>query len=520
MDTLALMQWSFAPALASALMHSLWQVTLLALGAAIALAALSRASAALRHTTAMGFLLAMVGVPMSTFVRIWQQPAVRINEGWLPAISAPQLDAVTGGFVQQSSPIAPWLALLWLCGVGVMLLRRFGGWRLLGALERHPFEFLPAEWQHRVDALRAAFGITRTVVVKLSADVVVPFTARLLKPVIWLPLSLLTQLPREQVEALLAHELAHIARMDWLWNGVQCVIESLLFFHPAAWWLGQRIRQEREHACDDLAVLACGDAIALAEALAQLERHRHPTPQLVLAAHGGSLMQRIARLLSGPPSRGRWGARAGLVVLVASGVLLVSQVGITGQGRPGLRIHSTTDGVLRPGDVREIRSTGLDTVRYYRGSVNAQGRLLEVYKEDGQVRSLDKDSRRWVAEVTRLSVPPAPPLPPMPPAPPTLPMPPMPPAPPEPPAIVDEAVFQSLLRVVAADPTVVARLGSPVVLASNDVGGRIDIDADGAEMDVTFALRGPKGRSNVHVDAELDDGKWSMDRLDFTGLAR
>ena len=87
MDTLSLLQWSFAPALATALLHSLWQVTLLALGAAIALAVLSRASAALRHTTAMGFLLVMVGVPVSTFVRIWQQPAVRINEGWLPAIS-------------------------------------------------------------------------------------------------------------------------------------------------------------------------------------------------------------------------------------------------------------------------------------------------------------------------------------------------------------------------------------------------------------------------------------------------
>lgn len=523
MDTLALMQWSFAPALATALLHSLWQVTLLALGAAVALAALSRASAALRHTTAMGFLLAMVGVPVSTFARIWQQPAVRINEGWLPAISAPQLDAVTGGFVQQSSPIAPWLALLWLCGVGVMLLRRFGGWRQLGALDRHPFEVLPAEWRRRIDTLRAAFGISRAVVVKLSADVVGPFTARLLKPVIWLPLSLLTQLPREQVEALLAHELAHIARMDWLWNGVQCVIESLLFFHPAAWWLGRRIRQEREHACDDLAVLACGDAIALAEALAQLERHRHPTPHLVLTAHGGSLMQRITRLLSSPPSRGRWGARAGLVVLVASGALLVSQVGITGQGRPGLRIHSTTDGVLRPGDVREIRSTGLDTERYYRGSVDVQGRLLEVYKENGQARPLDNDARRWVAEVTRLSVPPAPPAPPLPPAPPTaqsLPMPPVPPAPPEPPEIVDDAVFQSLLRVVAADPSVVARLGSPVVLASNDVGGRLDIYAAGAEVDMTLALRGPKGRSDVHVDAQLVDGEWSMDQLDFKGTVR
>lgn len=520
MDTALLMQWTFAPALATALLHSLWQVTLLALGAALALAALSRGSAALRHTVAMGFLLAMVLVPASTFVRVAQQPATRLHDGWLPAITAPQLDAVSGTFVQQSSSTAVLLALAWLCGVGVMLLRRFGGWRWLATLDRHPFQSLPVEWQQRVDALRGALGITRAVAVKLSGDVVGPFTARLLRPVIWLPLSLLTQLPREQVEALLAHELAHIARMDWLWNGVQCVVESLLFFHPAAWWLGRRIRQEREHACDDLAVVACGDAIALAEALAQLEHQRHSAPRLVLAAHGGSLMQRITRLLSTPPTRGRWGARAGLVVLVASGALLASQVGITGHGQPGVRIQSSTDGVLRPGDVREITATGSGTQRYYRGSVDADGRLVEVYKQDGQVRPLDADARRWVAGVVRLSVPPAPPLPPLPPAPPSIADLPVPPPPPAPPEVAETAVFQSLLRVVAADPAVIARLGSPVVMASNDVGGSIDIGPRDADVDVTFALRGPKGRADVHVDAQLDDGAWSMDAVDFESAVR
>ena len=520
MDTLVLMQWSFAPALATALLHSLWQVTLLAVGAWIALATLSRATAALRHTTAMGFLLAMVGVPAMTFVRISQQSSLRISEGWLPAISAPQLDVATGAFVQQSSPVAAVLALIWLSGVGAMLLRRFGGWRLLGALETRPFQVLPGEWQTRADALRNRLRITRAVAVRLSSDVVGPFTARLIRPVIWLPISLLTHLPREQVEALLAHELAHVARMDWLWNGLQCVIESLLFFHPAAWWLGRRIRQEREHACDDLAVAACGDAIALAEALAQLERDRQPTPQLILAAHGGSLMQRITRLLSAPPTRGRWGARAGLVVLVASGALLVSQVGITGQGRPGVRIESSTNGVLRPGDVREITTQGIGTKRHYSSSVDPQGRLVEVYKENGKVQPLDAGARRWVAEVMRRSVPPAPPMPPAPPSVASLPIPPMPPAPPEPPEIVEDAVFQSLLRVVAADPTVVARLGSPVVMASNDVDGSIRIDGDSADVDATVALRGPRGRSDVHVDARLDDGTWSMDRIDFASPVR
>jgi beta-lactamase regulating signal transducer with metallopeptidase domain len=550
MDAIAATQFGFAPALASALLHSLWQDALLGVAATLMLAALARSSAASRHNVAMLMLLAMVAVPASTFLGFWQRSALEINDGWLPAVSAPRMDGA-GSFVQASSPWAVAAALLWLAGVGLMLLRRFGGWRLVAALDRRPFERLPADWQRRVDALRLALGISRGVAVRLSIDVAAPFTARLLRPVIWLPLSLLTRLPREQVEALLAHELAHIARMDWLWNSLQCVVEALLFFHPAAWWLGRRIRLEREHACDDRAVAACGDPIALAEALTHLERHRMPVPRLVLAAQGGSLMQRITRLLTAPPSRGRWGTRAGLVVLIAAGGLLVAQAAIGRYAKPSLHIEATTDGVLRPGDSREITANGVDKLRYYKASVDKDGRLVEVYREDGTPRPIDAHIRRWVAEIVRLSVPPAPPVPPPPPPPPQLPpMSPddvapaaavagMLPPPPQPPGIADSVEFQSLVRMVAADPGVVARLGTPVAMASNAVHGRIDMDAHevtvtpsqgrtllradptaNGDADVRFELAGPKGRAMVHVDAQLTDGIWSMDRVDFVGPVR
>ncbi|MGV8932837.1 MAG: M56 family metallopeptidase, partial [Luteimonas sp.] len=298
MDRLWNAQFGFAPALALALLHSLWQGALLAAMAGVALRLLARHGAALRHAVGMAFLLAMVAVPAVTLSRFWSQPSTEVNAGILPAMTAPATGATPGVFVQQSSGLAAALSLLWLLGVAMMLMRHLGGWRLIGALERHPFHPLPPEWQQRVDKLQRAMRITRTVAVRLADDVVAPFTARVLRPVIWLPMSLLSRLPTEQFEALLAHELAHIRRLDWLWNVLQCVAESLLFFHPCAWWLSRHIRQERENACDDLAVAACGDAIALAEALADLELHRYPVPRLLLAAQGGSLMKRITRLLS------------------------------------------------------------------------------------------------------------------------------------------------------------------------------------------------------------------------------
>jgi beta-lactamase regulating signal transducer with metallopeptidase domain len=521
-------QLGFAPALASALLHSLWQNGVLALMAAATLRVGLRWSPALRHAVGMGFLLAMAVVPALTFLQFWQQARVDLSGGWLPAITAPQFDAVHGGYVQQATVLPGLLVVLWLLGVALVLLRHLASWRTLRALDRQGFEGLPRDWQACLDRMRHALGIGREVLVRVSAHVTGPFTAYCLRPVIWLPLSLLTRLPREQLEALLAHELAHVARCDWLWNGLQCLLESLLFFHPATWWLGRLIRHERELACDELAVQASGDAIALAEALVHLERRRHPGDGLTLAARGGSLMKRITRLLDPPPQRPRWGSRSAAVLLFACGALALSQAGISAQGPSRLHIYSTTDGVPGPGDVREIKAESMGIERYYRASIDAQGELVEVYRENGLQRAIDSDVRAWLAEVGRLSAPPPPPAPPAPPSPPgssawgasppALALPPAPPLPPPPPEIADDLVFKSLLREVLRHDAVVARVGSPVALASDAVSGHISLQEalrPTGEAELQFAVSGPKGQSRVEVDARVDDGSWTLDRVDL-----
>lgn len=539
MDVLWNAQFGFAPALALALLHSLWQGALLAAMAGIALRLLARHGAALRHSVGMAFLLAMVAVPTLTLSRFWSQPSTEVNAGILPAMTAPAIGATPGVFVQQSSGLAAALSLLWLLGVAVMLLRQLGGWRLIGALERHPFQPLPPEWQLRMDALQRALRISRTVAVRLADDVVAPFTARVLRPVIWLPLSLLTRLPREQFEALLAHELAHIRRLDWLWNGLQCVAESLLFFHPCAWWLSRRIRQERESACDDLAVAACGDAIALAEALTDLERHRYSVPRLLLAAQGGSLMKRITRLLSRPPVRTSWWVPLGLVALLASGIAIATQLDPSKHQLPLLRIESSTEGTLRPGDYREITARGLDKQRYYRASVDARGRISEAYKEDGTPHLIDSAARSWINEVARLSVP-APPSPPSPPPPPSaaspasppsppLPMtevgpsgPPAPPMPPPPPSVADSADFKSILRLVAADSAVGKRIGNPIAVMPDSIDGEMRMHGSNDETgnaSLSFVLSGPQGLARIVVFATRAQGTWAITTLDVQPFA-
>jgi uncharacterized protein (TIGR03435 family) len=145
-----------------------------------------------------------------------------------------------------------------------------------------------------------------------------------LRPVVLLPIAAVAGLTPEQVHAILAHELAHVRRHDAFVNFGQTVAETLLFYHPAVWWISARIRVEREHCCDDVALAATGDAFAYASALAELESRRSIEPTFALAATGGPLLRRVARLLSPPPARS---SRIGVAVTVALALVLVVGAG-------------------------------------------------------------------------------------------------------------------------------------------------------------------------------------------------
>ena len=383
-----------------------------------------------------------------------------------------------------------------------MLARHVAGLRAVAAMERAPHQPLPPIWRARVEELARALGIARAVAVRLTDEVIAPCTARLMRPVVWLPLSMLSRTPAEQVEALIAHELAHIARRDWLWNGLQCVVESLLFFHPAVWWLGRRIREEREHACDDLAVKACGDPIALAEALAALEIGRRGDVRLALAARGGSLLQRVARLLSAPPARGRRGVLAFLGALGLAGLLVVGQTALAGGGLPDLEVRSSTAGKLSPGDWREIHANGVDGRRFYRISLDAQGGATEIYREDGRARPIDGDVRDWIAGVSRLGVPTAP-----------LDSSRMAPLAPLAPLATSEPA--GLIALIASHPAVASRVGTPVRRTSDLIDGNVRAHGDGSrgDADIRVEFVGPRGRATAAVKADRRGEAWTVRSL-------
>src|SRR6185437_12084034 len=145
------------------------------------------------------------------------------------------------------------------------------------------------------------------------------------RPVILVPLGFLAGLLPDQVEAILLHELAHIRRSDYLMNVCQRVIEALLFYHPAVWWISQVIRAERENCCDDMVVDLRGDAHAYAEALTTLEHSRleqhWPTRRTAVASTGGNLVKRIKRLLYPKASVGVWAPTLAAIILMASSAM-------------------------------------------------------------------------------------------------------------------------------------------------------------------------------------------------------
>ncbi|MGI8905977.1 MAG: M56 family metallopeptidase [Candidatus Sumerlaeaceae bacterium] len=219
------------------------------------------------------------------------------------------------------------LVAIWSIGSALLALRLFGGWLLLRRSCARSNLLAGAEIEEAFIRLAAALQIRQRVRIFLSPHGNAPISFGLLKPIILFPATLLSGLPAPEIEALLAHELAHIRRHDYVVNLLQAVAETLFYYHPAVWWISARIREERELCCDHLAAGACtGGAPSLARALARMEQRRTSFGDLTLAASGSPLLLRIRRLVtdSNLNSSARGGRAGG--VLFAGGIAVAAML--------------------------------------------------------------------------------------------------------------------------------------------------------------------------------------------------
>jgi beta-lactamase regulating signal transducer with metallopeptidase domain len=300
--------------LAGSLLHFVWQGALLALAAAIFLRLLARRPAAWRYMTGVIFLGLMLLAPCLTiaFYPETGTAALRVLQIFRASIT-------DGGSSVDSAVVLQWtgwIVLAWATGVTACSLRLITGWILSLRLIRSSQFVVPQAVERLFDRAHSALLATRKIPRLLIGERVTgPVVFGWLRPVVLLPATAVTGLSEEQLLAVLAHELAHIRRYDFLVNALQRGVESILFYHPGVWWLSSRIRKEREHCADDLAVSVCGDRFAYAEALIELEKMRSET--LALAVSGTtSLTDRIRRMLGAEDRNRDWQpATAALLLL-------------------------------------------------------------------------------------------------------------------------------------------------------------------------------------------------------------
>lgn len=349
------------------LLHSLWEGTLIAAILAIALVLLRGRSSQARYVASLGALGTMmiaaavtfrieVSAPSASkaspsgsfasvvaFPRSSAQPASSIvpvsgdpikPDAGQPSNRLSGSDVAPRDVHKWLEPMLPSLATLWAAGVLTLSLWHVGGWvaaqrlRVLGVCAPNDHVLQLSQ------ELARRFGMSKPVRVLVSTLAQTPMIIGWLSPVILLPAAIVTGFTPKQLEGILAHELAHVRRHDYLLNLFQVSIETLFFYHPAIWWMSRRVRLEREQCCDEAAVAACGDRYAYVESLAALEEVRL-IGSAALAAGGSSgreLIHRIRRLLG---VRQDPTLRNGRAITAAAAWLLVVLMAVAGLGMHG-----------------------------------------------------------------------------------------------------------------------------------------------------------------------------------------
>ena len=384
-------------ALAWTLIHSIWQIGLVAMLLALFLNLHPSKNAKLRYGVALASM-AVVGLMVlvtfaSQFVggesdKILLAPVALEMHQVLPV--AESIDSALS-FAENYKLL---IVKIWLIGALLFLSRFVGGyigmkrWVRLADTET-------LQTSKQFQKLKKKFRIHREVLVKSTKEISTPMVVGFIKPVILFPLGLINQLSTEEVSAILAHELAHISRHDYVLHMFQSLMEVFFYYHPGLWYLSKVINAERENCCDDLAISKTGGAISYAKTLVKLqEMNMSPLyPALAMAGSKG-FTKRIKRILDVPVQQSRMRDKMiGLIVTVA---LLVT---VNGEAEPSPLLDAQDLDVYIiddcPSDINDIKSY-LDTIperNNYHIKKRSQQQSVELEMKEGEIHELKIDGR-------------------------------------------------------------------------------------------------------------------------------
>jgi beta-lactamase regulating signal transducer with metallopeptidase domain len=333
-------------ALGWTLLHFCWQSTAIAIAYAVIDRCTVSASASVRYGIALCALALMPLVAVLTFLQ--QEQLVSHAGQSQQGFAVSQLGTIHAAVIEQLPLAAPvvgnselWIAehsrfllpcmdAIWLAGVLVLAIRAAGGWWQLQSLRRRAQAVVPHQLRTSFDKLVVRYELGRRIALQVSDEVVSPMVFGIWSTVVLVPLSAALSLAPEQLEAVLAHELAHVRRWDYVCNLLQTFVECLFFFQPAMWWMSRRTREFREVCCDEVATKACGDPVVYVEALLHMEEQRaqHMRLAMALQGDGGTLLNRVRRVMgeNAMEQRSMSGMRMTAVAMILMGLYIAPHV--------------------------------------------------------------------------------------------------------------------------------------------------------------------------------------------------
>ena len=341
------------------LVHSAWQGVIVAGLAGLVVLATRQRPALVRYNLLCSLLILFLAGVIVTFLYQYSQAISEVNRSLASTIDLDSVylsiekvnnkveysltDTITGFVNEQSSTIVA----CWLIFFLVHCLRIGTGLAGIHRLQRRQVSVAPEEWQDRIKQLASRLGIVRKIHLRQSDTITVPIAIGWLRPIVLVPASLLVQLPPDQVESILLHELAHIRRHDFIINISQRFVEAIFFFNPGLRWVSSLIRQEREACCDDIVVSYNGNPGAYLEALVSFQEYemKMSSYAMGIGTKRDYLLNRVRRLLTQENKK----LNAMEKTLLVAGIAALTAFNFTPAGKKGPVTAATIATINTPG---------------------------------------------------------------------------------------------------------------------------------------------------------------------------
>ncbi len=324
--------------------HLLWQGIIVAVILSLVLRLLKARSAQLRYAVSLISLFLMIGLSIFNFTNNFESKTTTLdhqdeiaktknNQLFVLELKANPVKETTSEIitnfkekVNRIDKYFPMMVNLWMLGVFIFTVKFILSYVYTVRLKTHQIKEVTPHWIERLIRVEHLLKINKAVKYIESSLVKVPLVIGYLKPVVIIPTEMLTGMPANQIEAIIAHEIAHIRRNDYIFNVLQTMIETILFFHPGVWYISSQIRKERENSCDDLAITACEGSIVFAKALVSVQELSLNKYYSAVAFSGKKkhLLNRIKRMIMKPKVKSNFADKIIAAMIIISGVLALS----------------------------------------------------------------------------------------------------------------------------------------------------------------------------------------------------